>query len=394
MSTSTSTPSAADAAAAAVVESAPEPIVAKRTRRWVGVAVFVVVAAWLLAGAFGLQEYYVGIFPKYFCYAIVGIGIALAWGRGGMLVLGQGVFFGLGGYAMGMYLVLSDLDAGTIPEFMATNGRADLPLLWKPFASAWFAIPAVVIGPMTVAGVIGALLFRQRVRGPYFAIISQALAAAFVIVLTAQPGLTGGSSGLSNFSAFPVVELGQVRLMYVAVAAALLIAFLLARQLVNSRFGRLLVAIRDAEDRVRFLGYDPALIKTLTFMVAAGLAGVGGALYVLVVGSITPSLVGVVPSIALLVGVAVGGRASLIGSAAGSIAVAYASSTLSEWSPSSWTYLQGALFIVVMVFAPKGLAGLISAGRDTLAARRRTDSRPVSPAGEPTPATDVAEART
>jgi urea transport system permease protein len=356
-----------------------------KNRRWIGYAVFVFVAAWLLAGSVGLQEYYVGIFPKYFCYAIVGVGIALAWGRGGMLVLGQGVYFGLGAYTMGMYLTLSDLEPGKIPDFMSTNGRSTLPLLWKPFAHAWFAIPAIVIIPMVIAGVIGLLLFRQRVRGPYFAIISQALAAAFVIVLTAQPAFTGGSSGLSNFSAFPVVETGQLREVYIGVAVALLLAFLLGRQLVRSRFGRLLVAIRDAEDRVRFLGYDPALFKTLTFMVAAGLAGVGGALYVLVVGSVTPSLLGVVPSIALLIGVAVGGRASLIGAAAGSVAVAYASSTLSDWSPSSWTYLQGALFIIVMVFAPKGLAGLISSGRDGLAARRSKAPAPV-----PAPA-DVAE---
>jgi urea transport system permease protein len=357
-------------------------------RRFGPAALFVLIGLFVLSGAFGLQEYYIGIFPKYFCYAIVGIGIALAWGRGGMLVLGQGVFFGIGGYVMGIYLTVADLDGDKIPEFMSTNGRSTLPLLWKPFAYGWFAIPAIVILPMLVAGIIGALVFRQRIRGPYFAIISQALAAAFAIVLTAQPALTGGSSGLSNFSAFPVVELGQLRLMYVAVAGVLLLSFLLARQLVRSRFGRLLVAIRDAEPRVRFLGYDPALFKTLTFMAAAGLAGIGGALYVLVVGSVTPSLVGVVPSIALLIGVAVGGRASLIGAAVGSVAVAYANSTLSENWPSGWVYLQGALFVVVMMFAPKGLAGLARSGQEALAARR---SRPAgTPPPEPPAAQDPA----
>jgi urea transport system permease protein len=353
-------------------------------------ALFVVVALFVLSGAFGLQEYYIGIFPKYFCYAIVGIGIALAWGRGGMLVLGQGVFFGIGAYVMGMYLTLADLDPGEIPEFMSTNGRTGLPLLWKPFSTGWFAFPAVVVLPMVVAGIIGALVFRQRIRGPYFAIISQALAAAFAIVLTAQPALTGGSSGLSNFSAFPVVDLNSVRLVYVAVAGVLLLAFLLARQLARSRFGRLLVAVRDAEPRVRFLGYDPALFKTLTFMVAAALAGTGGALYVLVVGSVTPSLVGVVPSIALLIGVAVGGRASLVGAAVGSVAVAYANSTLSENWPSGWVYLQGALFVVVMMFAPKGLAGLVRSGQEALAARRRKP-RPAAPAEPGVPAVESAE---
>jgi urea transport system permease protein len=331
-------------------------------------AVVVVVLALLvfLVLPAAMSPFRLGLLAKYLCYAIVGVGIALAWGRGGMLTLGQGVFFGIGGYAMGMYLKLADVGPGHVPDFMSWSGVETLPALWKPFANAGFALVAAVVLPMLLATFIGVLVFRQRVRGAYFAILSQALAAAFVILLVGQQGMTGGTNGLTNFRTLFGHDLGAERTqrsLFFAAAIVLGVVYLLARHLAASRFGRLLVAVRDAEDRVRFLGYNPTTVKTVTFAVSAGMAGLAGALFVPIVGIISPALLGVVPSIELIIGVAVGGRASILGAAIGSVLVAYAKTTFSEKFPSGWLYLQGAMFVLVMMFAPKGIAGLLSSWR-------------------------------
>jgi urea transport system permease protein len=227
----------------------------------------------------------------------------------------------------------------------------------------------VVLVPVAVAVVLGLLIFRQRVRGAYFAVLSQALAAAFVILLIGQQGLTGGTNGLTNFQFFFGLDLYQDtdrRILYVIVVAVLGLAYLGVRQLLRSRYGQLLVAIRDGEDRVRFLGYDPALVKTAAFAVSAGLAGIAGALFVPVVGLLTPANLGIVASLELLIGVAIGGRYSLAGAVGGALLFHYAKTLFSESWPDSWLYVQGALFIVVMLWAPRGLAGL------TGLVRRRT----------------------
>jgi urea transport system permease protein len=328
----------------------------RRRALFLGVGfVLVVVAPAVLSG------FRLGLLAKYLCYAIVAVGIDLAWGYGGMLVLGQGVFFGLGGYCMGMYLKLQEAGPGRVPDFMSWSGVETLPALWRPFQHAWVALPAAVLLPMLVAGGLGALVFRQRVRGAYFAILSQALAAAFVILLVGQQGLTGGTNGLTNINSLFGFDLGDPanqRSLYVVIAVALGLVFLAARHLVHSRFGRVLVAVRDGEDRVRFLGYNPTVVKSLTFAVSAGMAGLAGALFVPVVGIISPALLGIVPSLELLIGVAVGGRATLVGAVAGAVLVNYAKTGFSEQFASGWLYLQGALFVAVMVFAPRGLAGL------------------------------------
>lgn len=342
-----------------------------------------------------LSPFRLGLLAKYLCLAIVAVGIGLAWGQGGMLTLGQGVFFGLGGYAMGMYLKLHEAGPGGLPDFMVWSGVERLPWLWKPFANPIFALAAVIVLPAVVAMPLGLLMFRQRVRGAYFAILSQALAAAFVILLVGQQGLTGGTNGLTNFSEFFGMDLAAEstqRVIYVIVAATLCLMYLVARLVVRSRFGRLLVAVRDAEDRVRFLGYDPATIKAITFTLSAVMAGLAGALFVPVVGIISPALLGVVPSIEFLVGVAVGGRFSLAGAVGGAILVNYAKTVSSEYFASGWLYLQGALFVLVLTLAPKGLAGLITSAKDAVAHRWRggvvpqdrqpQDRQPQSPAAE------------
>ncbi|GII78371.1 urea ABC transporter permease subunit UrtC [Sphaerisporangium rufum] len=331
------------------------------------VALLALVAAPLL-----LEPFRLNLLAKYLCYAIVGLGIGLAWGQGGMLVIGQGVFFGLGGYAMGMYLKLHEA-GGDLPDFMVWSGVERLPALWAPFASPAFSLVFAVAGPMALAGLLGTLVFRRRVRGAYFAILTQALAAATVILLVGRQGLTGGTNGLTNFFELFGQDLaadGTQRGLYLVVAVVLGVLYLGARQLLRSRFGRLLIAVRDGEDRVRFLGYDPATVKTLTFAVSAGMAGLAGALFVPVVGIISPALLGVVPSLELVVAVAVGGRFSLAGAILGAVVMGQARTTFSEQFADGWLYLQGALFIVVMTLAPRGLAGLAGTAREMWSSRR------------------------
>jgi urea transport system permease protein len=319
------------------------------------VAVLALVAAPLL-----LEPFRLSLLAKYLCYAIVALGIGLVWGQGGMLSLGQGVFFGLGGYSMAMYLKMSE--GGGLPDFMVWSGVEELPALWAPFGNPVFALSMAVLGPVALALILGTLVFRQRVRGAYFAILTQALAAAMVILLVGQQGLTGGTNGMTNFFDLFGADLaddGTQRMLYLVVATTLGVLYLATRQLVRSRYGRLLVAVRDGEDRVRFLGYDPATVKTVTFAASAAMAGLAGALFVPVVGIISPALLGVVPSLELVVAVAVGGRHALAGAVLGAVVMGYAKTAFSEQFADGWLYLQGALFILVMTLAPKGIAGIL-----------------------------------
>ncbi|MGW0032766.1 urea ABC transporter permease subunit UrtC [Streptomyces sp. NPDC003314] len=329
-----------------------------------------------------LSDFGLSLLAKYLCYAIVAVGVSLAWGRGGLLVLGQGVFFGLGGYAMAMHLKLADAAATgrTLPDFMQLYGTSDaLPWWWAPFANPVFALAMTVLLPMTVAALLGLCVFRRRVKGAYFAILSQALAAALSIWLIGQQATTGGTNGLTDFQGFFGYDLDDPvnqRMVYFVIAAVLLLLMAAARQLFVSRYGELLVAVRDAEERARFLGYDPALVKLVAYVGAAGAAGLAGALFVPAVGIISPALIGVVPSIGFVIGAAVGGRASLVGAVLGAIAVAWAQSSLSDAFPAAWTYLQGLLFVVAVGFLPGGLASLASVVRGRRAGIRTTPPAP------------------
>jgi urea transport system permease protein len=333
-----------------------------------------------------LSGFRLDLLAKYLCYGIVAIGIGLAWGRGGMLVLGQGVFFGLGGYAMAMHLKLADAGPGELPDFMVLYGQLEeLPRWWQPFASPWFTLLAIVGLPMLVAFGLGFLIFRRRVRGAYFAILSQALAAAMVTFLIGQQGTTGGTNGLTDIKSFFGYDLDDPvnkRMVYFIIAGTVLVLLALTRQLMQSRYGELLVACRDSEERVRFLGYDPANVKLVAYVIAAGMAGIAGALFVPAVGIISPALIGIVPSIQFVIGVAVGGRATLLGPVVGAVAVAWAQTSLSERFPSAWTYLYGLLFIVAVGFLPGGLASI-----GTMLRRRRGEE-PLPAGGPPVPATE------
>lgn len=320
-----------------------------------------------------LSDFRLSLLAKFLCFAIIAVGIGLAWGQGGMLVLGQGLFFGLGGYAMGMHMKIVDAGPGNLPDILTYSGRYEsLPALWKPFSSAWFAVPMAILLPMALAALLGAAIFRQRIRGAYFAILSQALAGAFVIVIVGNLSLTGGTNGLTNFQSFfglSVIDAGDQRILYFIVAVVLLLVFLMTRALVLGRYGRLLIASRDDEDRVRFLGYDPARIKLVAYVLAAGMAGLAGALFVPVVGIISPALLGIVPSIEMVIWVALGGRLAIAWAAAGAVIVNWAKSSISEQFPSTWLYLQGLLFVLVILFLPKGIAGLVENVRRLLGPR-------------------------
>lgn len=323
----------------------------------VGAILLLVVAPMTLSG-FGLD-----LLGRYLCMAMVAVGIGLVWGRGGMLAMGQGVYFGLGAYIMAMHMTLADttLEGESIPTFMRQNGVDRLPELWGIVQHPVVAVAAVVLVPTGVAGLLGWAIFSRRVKGAYFAILSQALAAAFAVLIIGQPVLTNGSNGLSNFHSLFGWDLSDSTnrtTLFLVVAAVLLTMLAVTWQVYRSRFGELLVAVRDQEERVRFLGYDPALVKTVAYMIAALFAAIGGALFVPVVGIISPADIGVVPSIAFLIGVAIGGRATWLGPVLGSIAVSFAGTQLASVFPSFWVYFQGLLFILVIGFLPGGLASV------------------------------------
>ena len=336
-----------------------------------------------------LSDFRLNLLAKFICLAMVAVGIGLAWGRGGMLTLGQGVFFGLGGYLMAMHLKLADAGPDGVPDFMLLYGDGTVPAWWEPMRSPVVTILAILLLPAGLAALLGLAVFKRRVRGAYFAILSQALAAAFVILLIGQQKVTGGTNGLNGFRSFFGFSLADPvnkEMLYYIAAGTLLVMVLTVRLIMRSRYGELLVAVRDQENRVRFLGYDPALVKVLAYTVAALFAAIGGALFAPVVGIISPADVGVVPSIAFLVGVAIGGRATLLGPVIGSLAVSWAETSLSERFPSFWTYFLGGLFILVVAFLPDGLA---TVGRLRFG-RRSSSDEPAGPdtSDEPAPADD------
>lgn len=337
-----------------------------------------------------LSDFRLSLLGRFVCYGIVAVGIGLAWGRGGMLALGQGVFFGLGGYVMAMHLKLADAGPGTAPDFMRLYGSGEVPFWWEPFRSPVVTLIGVVLIPSMVAFGLGAAIFRRRVRGAYFAILSQALAAAFAVLLIGQQVTMGGFNGLNGFRSFfgfNLFDPVNKRMLFYIAAITLLVMLAIVWQVYRSRYGELLIAVRDQEERVRLLGYDPANIKIVAYVLAAAMAGIAGALFVPIVGIISPANVGVVPSIAFVIGVAIGGRATLFGPALGAIVVAWAQTTLSESFPSFWTYFQGALFVLVIAFLPGGLSSVTSLRGWWL--RRRRVAAPTD-RGQPPPPSDAA----
>ncbi len=298
---------------------------------------------------------------RYCALALASIGIGLAWGRGGMLVLGQGVFFGLGAYAMAMHMKLEAAGPGGVPDFMSLYGDGTMPVWWEPFRSGTFTILAIILLPTIVSFFLGYAILKRSVKGAYFAILTQAMTVAFATLLEATGKETGGFNGLNTFSTvfgYNLFDPDVKKNLYRVAAGLVIVSMLVLWQLYRSRYGELLVATRDAEERIRFLGYDPANIKLVAFMTAAVMASIGGAIFVPIVGIISPLDVGASASILLVAGVALGGRASLFGPVLGAIAVGYGRSTLSESFPTQWTYFLGALFILVVLVLPGGISSL------------------------------------
>lgn len=319
----------------------------------------------LAAAPFLLGPYHLNLLGQFLCFAVGAMGLDLMWGYGGMLSLAQGTFFSLGAYAMAMHMKLV-ASGGHLPDFMVWNSVSHLPWLWRPFASPVIAVAAALLVPGALAAVVGLLIFRQRVRGVYFSILTQALTVVVSTLFIGEQGWLGGFNGITNFTTLFGVHLGTnsgTLWLYVASAVAAMAVYAFCRTLVRGRFGRLLVAIRDGENRVRYLGYDPALVKAFTFAVASGLAGLGGALYVGQVGIISPAEMGVMPSIEMAILVAVGGRGTIAGAAVGALLVKSLESVLNTVYPGGWNFLLGGLFVVATVALPRGLAGLSRGSR-------------------------------
>lgn len=306
---------------------------------------------------------------KYLTYAFVAVGLVLCWGYGGILSLGQGVFFGLGGYCMAMFL---KLEASTpeatkiqstpgIPDFMDWNQLTELPWFWEPFHSLPFTLLAVLVVPTIFAYIIGVAMFKRRVGGVYFAIITQAVASILTILIIGQQGYTGGVNGITDLRTLLGWDIRTDSAKYVLyfVNGILLFACLLFAQFVRkSKLGRILLAMREREDRVRFSGYDVSNFKTFVFCMGAAFSAIGGAMFTLQVGFMSPSFVGIVPSIELVIFCAVGGRMSIIGAVYGTLLINWAKTTFSESFPELWLFAMGALFIGVVMAFPSGLAGL------------------------------------
>ena len=354
-------------------------------RAWLAQLLLVAVAAFVLLVILPamLSEFRLNLMGKLMTFAIIAIGLDLLWGYGGMLSLGQGVFFGLGAYSMAMYLKLTASD-GSLPDFMVWSGLESLPWFWKPFENAWVAIPLAVIGPGLLAFVLGYMVFRSRVKGVYFAIITQALALIMSTFFIGQQPYTGGTNGLTNFTTIfgrYIVAPETQHLLYSITVVCMLVTYLLAFTITRSRFGRLLVAMRDDEDRVRFSGYNVALIKAVVFGIACGMAGLAGALFVPQVGIISPANMAIVPSIEMVIWVAVGGRGTLLGAVVGAITVGLARSYLSESFPDIWLYFLGGLFIGSVVLFPSGIVGTVRKGLERLLGMRRRTSPSGAKAG-------------
>lgn len=316
-----------------------------------------------------LSGFRLSMVAKYLTLAFPAVALVVCWGKGGILSLGQGVFFGLGGYCMAMFLKLEASDPVStaiqstpgIPDFMDWNQLTELPLLWRPFQSLTFTLLATVAVPGLLALGIGLAMFKRRVGGVYFAIITQAIASVLTILIIGQQGYTGGVNGITDLKTLMGwdIRTDSAKLVLYFVTVGLLLATVLSCQfLLRSKLGRILVAMREKEERVRFTGYDVASLKVFVFVFAAALSGLGGALFTLVVGFMSPSFVGIVPSIEMVIAAAVGGRHSVLGAIYGSLLVNYGKTFFSESLPELWLFLLGGLFILVVMAFPNGLAGL------------------------------------
>ena len=316
-----------------------------------------------------LDDFRLNLFGRYFALAITALAIDLIWGYTGLLSLGQGIFFALGGYAVAMNLMLntkSEAGGNGIPKFFENYGVEQLPFFWQPFWSPTFTLIAIWLIPAIVSGVVGYLIFRNRIKGVYFSIITQASLMVFYHFFNGQQKLINGTNGLktSTTELFGMlVGSPDMQVWFYRLTVVLLpVVYLICRYFTSGRFGDALIAIRDDEQRLRFSGYNPVPFKTIVFIVAGALCGISGALYTVQSGIVSPQYMAISMSIEMVIWVAVGGRGTLIGPIIGAVVVNYLRSLVSEALPEMWLFVQGALFIFVVVLMPDGIYGWFKNG--------------------------------
>ncbi len=313
-----------------------------------------------------ISTYTVTLLGKYLCYALLALSVDLVWGYLGILSLGHGAFFALGGYAMGMYLMRQIGDRGVygnplLPDFMVFLNWDSLPWYWSGFDHFPMALIMMLVAPGILAFVFGWLAFRSRVTGVYLSIMTQAMTYALMLAFFQNDFGFGGNNGLTDFKeilGFNLQDNTTRCALFFASAVALLFGYALCKYIAQSRLGSLVMAIRDSESRVRFMGYRDEHIKLFIFVVSALLAGIAGALYVPQVGIINPSEFAPIRSIEMVIWVAIGGRGTLYGAVLGAFVVNYAKTFFTAWAPEAWLFILGGIFVFVTVFMPKGLVGV------------------------------------
>ena len=332
-------------------------------RRWRWLVFWVVIVAVVIAAPAVLPVFRLNLLGRFLSLAIVALGIDLIWGFTGLLSLGQGILFALGGYGAAMFLQLNSSSGqpNGIPEFFSLYGVDQLPFFWEPFHNPLFTLIAIWLVPALLAALLGNMVFRNRIKGVYFSILTQAALLVFFNFFNGQQKLINGTNGLKT----DVTQLfGQMvgspemqRYFFWFTCVLVFLAWLFVRWVVRGRFGDVLIAIRDDEPRLRFTGFNPTLFKTIVFAIAGGLAGIGGALFTVQSGIVSPQYMAVPFSIEMVIWVAVGGRGTLVGAIFGAVVIMYAKSLVSEAWPQGWLFIQGGLFILVVTVLPEGVIG-------------------------------------
>ncbi|MDP9291057.1 MAG: urea ABC transporter permease subunit UrtC [Verrucomicrobiota bacterium] len=335
--------------------------------------------------ALHVSNFAINLYGKYLTLCVLAISVDLLWGYTGLLSLGQCLFFALGGYALGMHLMLMIGKLGQyhsdLPDFMVFLGYPKLPAHWVPFYNFWFAAAMVVAVPGIVALVFGFLAFRSRIKGVYFSILTQALTYGACLMFFRNDFTFGGNNGLTDYKTILGADIRSAvtqRWLYICTAGLLLLTYLFCRWLTSTKFGKVQRAVRDSEVRVLFSGYAAANFKLFVFVVCAVIAGLGGALYVPQVGIINPSEMGTDKSLEAVVWVAVGGRGTLVGPIIGCIFVNVLKSWATRAYPDYWLIILGGMFLLVVLFLPKGIVGLIGQVKDLLI-KPRTKTENASP---------------
>jgi urea transport system permease protein len=339
-------------------------------------ALFLVVGMPALNAGGAISDFTLNTWGKYLCYAILAISVDLLWGYTGLLCLGQSLFFALGGYMLGMHLMLmigpDAVYKSALPDFMDFMGRKELPGFWEPFYSFPFAALMIFLLPGLLAGIFGYLAFRSRIKGVYFSILTQALTYGAALMFFRNELFMGGNNGFTDFRSIIGADIRSPetkRMLYLASAITLVVVFLFCKWLTTSRYGLIQRAIRDSENRVLFSGYSAANFKLFVFVISAMIAAVGGALYVPQVGIINPSEMMTEKSLEAVVWVAVGGRGTLFGPIVGAVLVNYLKSWATTKYPDLWLIIMGGSFVLIVLFLPKGIVGVPAQIREWLARR-------------------------